>query len=787
MASPNITAMLQALSPASRGGSAATGSFSFVSGNSGTSSRGGGATRSRLVRTDEHGSQSKCRHLIGSSGSEKVCFVEKAEGVETCGTNHQGDEVAVEANALYILIARKQILSSPFIPCSILAESYVEELLSDPRELVDWQTLFVDILRASEDSSHATVDAAALLQWQESIQMPLRTPGRIRTRLMASPSEDSEISGEPQTPTVLMPDTPDVDVDFNIDPEAFSEWKEAGLPFAMVDALHAMEQGLDKANLAVLGLHRDFGAMGAVMADDIHALDCRLQSLRTTVGNPKSIPGVVAANLWEAVSVMGSRDQQAPRETDSSAADTQTRLGSLAAGLTFAKQETSALRAEKDALGATVSNLERQLGSTLEIAIDLRGRLDGLAPAPPVGTRNIGPDRPHIGDVYHQVPILQGARHTGPGLENAVTDQISRAEFLTTVGNLRAEIALLKKQGANKGSINCFPDLLPGVQSLEDVHSWVVANFGGAQGGGGGDEGPETSIWDDVPSGDIAGPTFGPFCDIYVLLAVAEDLDSIMSKGDTLKEMDYIQKAGIKHPAEAVVIYSLKRAVPGIFGEGLGAGGKSFLPKLKNAADWESILSNDANAKPGLRDILSERHEAIEAMIRGHIHDAFTSKGFGKAAELAKEMLAASVKLLKLLMDYITTVYRKLVELSGFLPEDAWSLTTQVVRGIFIYLSNVRSKVRAISPRDSPTKNTAKVLYTLLRTHVIMTELVQHEIKNHPIVSSEYVKFLAAHSPNGEVRKLREELKVTVLLVKSAQAEAKKAITIANEAVKKSK
>jgi hypothetical protein len=50
------------------------------------------------------------------------------------------------------------------------------------------------------------------------------------------------------------------------------------------------------------------------------------------------------------------------------------------------------------------------------------------------------------------------------------------------------------------------------------------------------------------------GPTFGPFCDIYVLLAAAKDLDLVLSKGDTLKEIDYIQKAGIKHPAEAVVI-----------------------------------------------------------------------------------------------------------------------------------------------------------------------------------------------------------------------------------------
>ena len=265
------------------------------------------------------------------------------------------------------------------------------------------------------------------------------------------------------------------------------------------------------------------------------------------------------------------------------------------------------------------------------------------------------------------------------------------------------------------------------------------------------------------------------------MFAAAEDLESVLSKGDTLKEMDYIQKAGISHPAEAIVIYSLKRAVPGIFGDGLGSGGTSFLPKLKTAADWESMLSDDPNAKPGLRDILMERHEAIEAMLRGNIHDALTSKGLQKAAELAREMLASSVKLEKMLMDYITSVYRKLVELSGFLPEDAWSLTTQVIRGIFVHMSNVRSEVRLVSPKDSPTKNTAKVLHTLLRTHVVMQDFVLHEIKNHPIVSSEYVKFLTTHSPNGEVRKLREDLKTMSLLVKSAQAEAKKALEVAKK------
>jgi hypothetical protein len=461
----------------------------------------------------------------------------------------------------------------------------------------------------------------------------------------------------------------------------------------------------------------------------------------------------------------------------------------LAASLTSTGQEVAALRVEKNAQAATVHGMEQQLASTLEITLDLRSRLERLVPplrVPTIFPRN-GLD---ISDAYHQLPILEEPipplRNELPGLENAAADAVSRSEFQITIDNLRAEVGLLKKQSASRGSISCFQDLLPGVQSLVDVHSWVVASFGGASGGGGGDD-PDSSIWGEMKDSGVPGPTFGPFCDIYVLLAAAEDLDSVLSKGDTLKEMDYIQKAGIKHPAEAVVIYSLKRSVPGIFGDGMGSGGTSFLPKLKTAADWEAILSTDANAKPGLRDILTERHEAIEALLRGHIYDALTSKGLFKAAELAKEMLSASVKLLKLLMDYMTSVYRKLVELSGFLPQDAWSLTTQVVRDIFVHMSNVRSDVRSISPRDSATKNTAKVLFTLLKTHGVMMDLVRHEIKNHPIVSSAYVKFLATHSPIGEVRKLREELKTMNLLVKSAQAEAKKAINVASETAKKVK
>jgi hypothetical protein len=172
MTNPNISALLQQLSPSSWAGS--TSSFSFVSGN-GTST-GGGATRLRLVRTDEYGSQAKCQHRIGACNdptTEKVCMADKMSGAETCGTRHQGNEVALEADALYIRISRTHILGIRFIPCVILADDFVDELLNEAKELAEWQTLFAEVIRASENSDDTTLDAEHFNRWQQSINMSL--------------------------------------------------------------------------------------------------------------------------------------------------------------------------------------------------------------------------------------------------------------------------------------------------------------------------------------------------------------------------------------------------------------------------------------------------------------------------------------------------------------------------------------------------------------------------------------------------------------------------------------
>jgi hypothetical protein len=57
-------------------------------------------------------------------------------------------------------------------------------------------------------------------------------------QLMASPSDDSKISVQGRVPgNQEAPDTPDVTINYTIDPETFEEWSQAGLPALLIETL----------------------------------------------------------------------------------------------------------------------------------------------------------------------------------------------------------------------------------------------------------------------------------------------------------------------------------------------------------------------------------------------------------------------------------------------------------------------------------------------------------------------------------------------------------------------
>jgi hypothetical protein len=70
--------------------------------------------------------------------SKKVCVAEEIEGANMCSTHHHGEEVALEADALFIRVGKNQILGRLFLPCTILSGEYVAELLELRQERSFW-------------------------------------------------------------------------------------------------------------------------------------------------------------------------------------------------------------------------------------------------------------------------------------------------------------------------------------------------------------------------------------------------------------------------------------------------------------------------------------------------------------------------------------------------------------------------------------------------------------------------------------------------------------------------
>jgi hypothetical protein len=222
-------------------------------------------------------------------------------------------------------------------------------------------------------------------------------------------------------------------------------------------------------------------------------------------------------------------------------------------------------------------------------------------------------------------------------------------------------------------------------------------------------------------------------------LAICEELEGTVTKGEILKERDLIEKAGLNHPGEPTIIYALRHTIPNFLAKGTTNSRLTALKSVKTAAEWDQVFSR--NLSKGLKDVWEERQPDVESVICGHIDDSLVRHGHTQAAALARKMLSKSLKFTNRVFEYLTNTNRELTDRSGFPLGDAWLLATKIVARICKSLNTARSEIPDILTKSTPLQNTARVLYTMLRVHDVMDEYLKMEIKNHPSISSEYVKF----------------------------------------------
>jgi hypothetical protein len=240
-------------------------------------------------------------------------------------------------------------------------------------------------------------------------------------------------------------------------------------------------------------------------------------------------------------------------------------------------------------LQSKVNKLEGQLNLTLQALVDLKQ----IAPVP----------KPRVAFETMKMDSLEKDR----------------------LSSLEQQVKLLSSKNQVSGTITVFTDLIAGIRTIEDVEAWLLRYYNdiGEEPPDDGND-PDRSDWNFTTSSrkkpDTSFMSFGPFSDLFVVLAIAEDLECQSTKGETLKEMEAFEKAGLNHPGEATVAYALCQLAPPLFSKQIGVSStKTYLKGLKTPEDWDRMAGG--HVFPGLKQKIESHMESIQAEVTSVIEE----------------------------------------------------------------------------------------------------------------------------------------------------------------------
>jgi hypothetical protein len=356
--------------------------------------------------------------------------------------------------------------------------------------------------------------------------------------------------------------------------------------------------------------------------------------------------------------------------------------------------------------------------------------------------------------------LTQGLRGGATGVQSTVPDSSdpSLPDLVYTVKNLQTQVKDLSTKLAgvskDKGS-SCVRFGNAGFRSPRDVLPLIKAQM-------------PTSY-------------FGCFVNAAILL------EWILGNSgeDTLKKMERMTKLKIPSLAEAHSLKGLEASLPRLFGDIITFTGRqhtSYFTKVCSACVW-------TNGSTGTKEFIMTNLAMVVEAVRATIDQRLPpGKELHTLANLALESSAAFV------MSMVSFIEenRESYALSSYPDAMQWSLNTRlsyrVWKEIYTPCSGLMEKVE---PNDLQS-TAATVIYHVLLTIDLQESFRKVGIKNHSVVSSEYVKFLSTNTGYDSIAKLQSTMvkledqnKVLTVTVREASASAKTASTTCGELKKK--
>ena len=248
-----------------------------------------------------------------------------------------------------------------------------------------------------------------------------------------------------------------------------------------------------------------------------------------------------------------------------------------------------------------------------------------------------------------------------------------------------------------------------------------------------------------------------------------------MDSGSCLKAMETRLKIKIGTGTEASSLNALKHIRPRIFHKGrpnmVNLPNKSRLNLLASYKDWRS-------GGEGVENFIINKINVLYSSISTEIANELGGDPDMHTAHLlvaTKHLTATVVFITHQLIGAVNSIYERLFTFSKFTTEQAWNLTIQVLDRVMTDLYVPKDGVIEALVAGCPVSTCAHIVSVAFRTHEIMQTYFDHQIENHPAISTEYIKFLATNSGSDKVVKL-------TLVVEGLQSKVNSVATDASKA-----
>ena len=247
--------------------------------------------------------------------------------------------------------------------------------------------------------------------------------------------------------------------------------------------------------------------------------------------------------------------------------------------------------------------------------------------------------------------------------------------------------------------------------------------------------------------------------------------DRYVERNTTLNDLYMTNKIGYATMSDSIVAASFQNVLPGAYGRNSSSSTTSTsvssdlqaqpeLPGLKTFQKWDN-QDGLTGRKYWIKKEARSTHTQIDGMIRQQLS--------GDAQYLARDLLMDSMAMSEELFNFISTSYEDTLHSGRFDSYQAWALTSKFVKRIFSEIGDVRVIARDGVHVNDPWTTAAKFLFATLKAHTVMKDFMRLDIKDHPSISSEMVKFICYSQPSHDTAEVLTRLSAAETLMRTNQ------------------